>query len=119
MVGVGESNDEIIMAMDLIREAKVDLITIGQYLAPSKKHLKVDRFPEPHLYDEWAEIAIEKGFSGVASGPFVRSSFKAGLLLRKTLDPNNNEVLPGAYVKVSDKIFENRHHLSPVTGESN
>ena len=119
MVGVGESNDEIIMAMDLIREANVDLITIGQYLAPSKKHLKVDRFPEPHLYDEWAEIAIEKGFSGVASGPFVRSSFKAGLLLRKTLDPNNNEVLPGAYVKVSDKIFENRHHLSPVAGEAN
>ena len=119
MVGVGESNDEIIMAMDLIREANVDLITIGQYLAPSKKHLKVDRFPEPHLYDEWAEVAIEKGFSGVASGPFVRSSFKAGLLLRKTLDPNNNEVLPGAYVKVSDKIFENRHHLSPVAGEAN
>ena len=77
------------------------------------------RFPEPHLYDEWAEIAIEKGFSGVASGPFVRSSFKAGLLLRKTLDPNNDEVLPGAYVKVSNHIFENGHHLSPVTGESN
>ena len=85
MVGVGETDDEMITAMDLIREANVDLITIGQYLAPSKKHLKVDRFPEPHLYDEWAEIAIEKGFSGVASGPFVRSSFKAGLLLRKTL----------------------------------
>ena len=62
---------------------------------------------------------LESVFSGVASGPFVRSSFKAGLLLRKTLDPNNNEVLPGAYVKVSDKIFENRHHLSPVAGEAN
>ena len=119
MVGLGETDKEIIETMDLIRKANVDLITIGQYLAPSKKHLKVDRFPEPQLYDEWAEIAIEKGFSGVASGPFVRSSFKAGLLLRKTLDPNNNETLPGAYVKVSNQIFENRHHLSPTACEAN
>ena len=119
MVGLGETDEEIIETMDLIRKANVDLITIGQYLAPSKKHLKVDRFPEPQLYDEWAEIAIEKGFSGVASGPFVRSSFKAGLLLRKTLDPNNNETLPGAYVKVSNHIFENRHHLSPTACEAN
>ena len=119
MVGLGETDEEIIETMDLIRKANVDLITIGQYLAPSKKHLKVDRFPEPQLYDEWAETAIEKGFSGVASGPFVRSSFKAGLLLRKTLDPNNNETLPGAYVKVSNQIFENRHHLSPTACEAN
>ena len=119
MVGLGETNEEIVETMDLIRKANVDLITIGQYLAPSKKHLKVDRFPEPHLYDEWSEIAIKKGFSGVASGPFVRSSFKAGLLLRKTLDPNNNETLPGAYVKVSNQIFENRHHLSPTACEAN
>lgn len=117
MVGVGETNEELVDAMMLIREANVDLITIGQYLAPSKKHLKVDRFPEPHLYDEWAEIAINLGFSGIASGPFVRSSFKAGLLLRKTIDPNNVEKLPGAYVRVSNKNYENRHHLNPSACE--
>ena len=89
MVGVGETDDEIIEAMQLLRDAKVDLLTIGQYLAPSKNHLAIDRFPDPSLYDIWAQKAIEMGFSGVASGPLVRSSYKAGLLTRKTLDENN------------------------------
>ena len=101
MVGVGETDDEIDEALALLREAGVDLITIGQYLAPSKNHLAVDRFPEPERYDEWATLAINLGFSGVASGPLVRSSFKAGLLLRKTRDPTNTEEMPGAYVRVA------------------
>lgn len=117
MVGVGETDEELVNAMSLIREADVDLITIGQYLAPSKKHLKVDRFPEPFLYDKWAEIAINLGFSGVASGPFVRSSFKAGLLLRKTLNPNNSEILPGAYVRVRADINTEQHHLNSEARE--
>ena len=101
MVGVGETNEEITEALHLLREANVDLITIGQYLAPSAKHLTVDRFPEPEMYDIWALQAIEMGFAGIASGPLVRSSFKAGLLLRKTLDLNNQEIMPGAYVYVA------------------
>ena len=101
MVGVGESDDEIIDALHLLRDAGVDLITIGQYLAPSPKHLAVDRFPEPEMYDIWAQHAIEIGFSGIASGPLVRSSFKAGLLYRKTNDPDNQESMPGAYVRVA------------------
>ena len=99
MVGVGETDDEIDEALLLLRQAGVDFITIGQYLAPSKNHLAVDRFPEPDRYDEWAELAINLGFSGVASGPLVRSSYKAGLLLRKTRDPSNEENMPGAYVR--------------------
>jgi lipoic acid synthetase len=101
MVGVGETDDEINEALLLLRQAGVDFITIGQYLAPSKNHLAVDRFPEPERYDEWAELAINLGFSGVASGPLVRSSYKAGLLLRKTRDPSNEENMPGAYVRVA------------------
>ena len=85
----------------MLREAGVDLVTIGQYLAPSKKHLTVDRFPEPERYDEWADMAMHLGFSGVASGPLVRSSYKAGLLVRKTRDPENNETMLGAYVRVA------------------
>jgi lipoic acid synthetase len=73
--------------------------------------LAVDRFPEPELYDFWAEKAIELGFLGVASGPFVRSSFKAGLLLRKLKDPNNDERMPGANVLVSKDITFDQHHL--------
>jgi len=95
----------------LLKEAGVDLITIGQYLAPSSKHLAVDRFPEPDMYDQWAQHAIAIGFSGIASGPLVRSSFKAGLLLRKTQDPNNSESMPGAYVYVASQGNEAPVHL--------
>jgi lipoic acid synthetase len=116
MVGVGETNEEITEALGLLREAGVDLITIGQYLAPSNKHLPVSRFPEPEMYDIWAQQAIDMGFSGIASGPMVRSSFKAGLLLRKTLDLNNEETMLGAYVYVA------RHHKdvpAPLKAEVN
>ena len=117
MVGVGETDEELVEAMKLVRDAGVDLLTIGQYLAPSSRHLAVDRFPEPELYDFWAEKAIELGFLGVACGPFVRSSFKAGLLLRKLIDPNNNEIMPGANVMVSKRISFNQHHLRTLPTE--
>tara|TARA_A100000164_G_scaffold360964_1_gene375211 strand:- start:31083 stop:31445 length:363 start_codon:yes stop_codon:yes gene_type:complete len=117
MVGVGETNEELVEAMKLVRDAGVDLLTIGQYLAPSSKHLAVDRFPEPELYDLWAEKAIELGFLGVASGPFVRSSFKAGLLLRKLKNPDNDESMPGANVMVSKEIPFDQYHLRTLPTE--
>ncbi len=83
MVGLGETDDEISQALTLLREAKVDLITIGQYLAPSPRHLRVDRFPEPKQYDYWTKEIEELGFLGWACGPLVRSSYKAGELLSK------------------------------------
>ena len=98
MVGVGETDDEISQALTILRDIDVNFITIGQYLAPSSRHLPIDRFPEPHMYDTWAKEAMDLGFDGIASGPLVRSSFKAGLLLRKARDPENREELPGAYV---------------------
>ena len=55
MVGLGETDDEITEALQLLKDAGVDLVTIGQYLAPSPKHLAVDRFPEPERYDEWSK----------------------------------------------------------------
>jgi lipoic acid synthetase len=81
MVGLGESDEEVTEALQLLREANVDLVTIGQYLAPSEKHLSIDRFPEPAIFDEWAAQAEEMGFLGCASGPLVRSSYRAGDLL--------------------------------------
>jgi lipoic acid synthetase len=81
MVGLGESDEEVTEAMQMLREANVDLVTIGQYLAPSERHLSIDRFPEPAIFDEWAAQAEELGFLGCASGPLVRSSYRAGDLL--------------------------------------
>jgi len=83
MVGLGETDDEITEALQLLKDAGVDLVTIGQYLAPSPKHLAVDRFPEPERYDEWSKQIEEMGFLGWACGPLVRSSYKAGELLAK------------------------------------
>lgn len=117
MVGVGETDEQISESLKLIREANVDLITIGQYLAPSEKHLKIDRFPKPEMYDVWAQEAIDLGFSGVASGPLVRSSYKAGLLYRKTYDSSNDEVLPGAYVMVSGENSAMRDTLNRMQPE--
>ena len=83
MVGLGETDDEITEALQLLKDAGVDLVTIGQYLAPSPKHLAVDRFPDPERYDEWSKQIEEMGFLGWACGPLVRSSYKAGELLAK------------------------------------
>ena len=80
MVGVGETDEEIVEAMKLLREVGVDLLTIGQYLAPSPRHLPVDRFPEPEVFGMWDQVARELGFKAVACGPLVRSSYRAGLL---------------------------------------
>ena len=80
MVGVGETDDEVVEAMKLLREVGVELLTIGQYLAPSPRHLAVDRFPEPEAFSRWDQVARDLGFKAVACGPLVRSSYRAGLL---------------------------------------
>ncbi|RVU31381.1 MULTISPECIES: lipoyl synthase [Neptunomonas] len=79
MVGVGETNEEIIQVLHDLRAHNVDMLTIGQYLQPSRNHLPVDRFVTPQEFDEFAAIAKELGFSHVASGPLVRSSYHADL----------------------------------------
>jgi len=85
MVGVGEKNGEVLDAMKLLREAGVELITLGQYLQPSWKHLAVERFPEPAVFASWDKAAREMGFTAVASGPLVRSSYRAGLLWEESV----------------------------------
>ena len=83
MVGLGESDEEVSEALQLLRQAGVDLVTIGQYLAPSAKHLPVVRFPEPERYVEWEDEIERLGFLASACGPLVRSSYHAGQLLHK------------------------------------
>lgn len=79
MVGCGETNEEIIEVMRDMRAHNIDMITIGQYLQPSRDHLPVDRFVTPDEFKEFETIAKELGFSHVASGPLVRSSYHADL----------------------------------------
>lgn len=77
MVGLGETNDEIIQVMDDLRAAKVDFLTIGQYLQPSDKHTNVHRFMHPDEFAYLAKIAKHKGFLLVSSSPLTRSSYHA------------------------------------------
>ena len=78
MVGVGETDDEVIAAMADLRAVGCDFLTIGQYLQPSKKHLKVDAFVTPEQFERYRTLGEGLGFRYVASGPLVRSSYKAG-----------------------------------------
>ncbi|GAC91633.1 lipoyl synthase [Anoxybacillus flavithermus NBRC 109594] len=77
MVGLGETKEEILEAMDDLRAVGVNILTIGQYLQPTKKHLKVEKYYHPHEFMELKEIALAKGFSHCESGPLVRSSYHA------------------------------------------
>lgn len=77
MIGLGETKEEILETMDDLRAVNVDILTIGQYLQPTKKHLKVQKYYHPDEFAELKEIALSKGFSHCESGPLVRSSYHA------------------------------------------
>lgn len=77
MVGLGETKEEILEAMDDLLAHDVDIITIGQYLQPTKKHLNVERYYHPDEFKDLKRIAFEKGFTHCKSGPLVRSSYHA------------------------------------------
>ncbi len=77
MLGLGESKEEVTQALRDLREAGVTMLTLGQYLQPSKRHWPVKRFLTPGEFDEWRRKALGMGFVSVASGPLVRSSFHA------------------------------------------
>jgi lipoic acid synthetase len=77
MVGIGETDSEVSAAMRDLRDAGVDVLTIGQYLRPTPKHLPVDRFVTPERFADYARDGRKMGFAFVASGPLVRSSYKA------------------------------------------
>lgn len=79
MVGLGETLDEVERVMDDLREVGCDILTIGQYLQPTRTHLPVVEYLEPETFEEWRKLALGKGFKHVSSGPLVRSSFHAGL----------------------------------------
>lgn len=83
MVGLGETDDEIRQAMEDLHAAGCELLTIGQYLAPSTAHCPVQRFVEPAMFDVYARWAREIGFREASAGPLVRSSFQAGKLFRQ------------------------------------
>jgi lipoic acid synthetase len=88
MVGLGESSQEVSAAMRLLQQEGVDMLTLGQYLAPGRpgeRYLPVARFVPPEQFQQWEDEARGLGFRAVAAGPLVRSSYRAGWLLKQAL----------------------------------
>jgi lipoic acid synthetase len=77
MIGLGETKDETIEAMQDLRNNGVSILTLGQYLQPTRKHLAVERYITPAEFEEFREIGLNMGFRFVESGPMVRSSYHA------------------------------------------
>lgn len=77
MLGLGEREEEVIQSLKDLREAQVDIVTLGQYLQPTPKHLPVQEFVTPEQFEKYKEIGLDMGFRYVESGPLVRSSYHA------------------------------------------
>ncbi|KAM4854285.1 lipoyl synthase, mitochondrial isoform 2-T2 [Thomomys bottae] len=85
MLGLGENDEQIYATMKALREADVDCLTLGQYMQPTKRHLKVEEYITPEKFKYWEKVGNELGFHYTASGPLVRSSYKAGEFFLKNL----------------------------------
>lgn len=83
MLGLGETDEEILATMNDLRQQQVDILTLGQYLQPTKNHLPVARYVTPERFIELREIGLSKGFFEVASGPLVRSSYRADRVFKR------------------------------------
>jgi lipoic acid synthetase len=83
MLGLGETEREIAETMDDLRAAKVDILTLGQYLQPTANHYPIDRYVTPEEFEKYRELGLEKGFLEVVSGVLVRSSYRAEQVLQK------------------------------------
>ena len=79
LLGLGETDAEVIEVMDDLRKHDVEMLTLGQYLQPSREHLAVERYVHPEQFEEFARLGKRLGFVSVASGPLVRSSYHADL----------------------------------------
>jgi len=91
MLGLGETEDEVVATMRDLRAIGVDILTLGQYLRPSNWHLPVDVYVPPEEFDRYREIGESLGFAYVASGPLVRSSYRAGeYFLEKVIQERRN-----------------------------
>lgn len=115
MVGIGEHDEEVYETLADLRSAGVDLVTIGQYLRPSPKHAAVDRFVTPEVFESYAKAAREMGFSYVASGPLVRSSYKAAeVFVRSVLRPGDPA---GADALLKERLDDAQRRAASIDGE--
>ncbi|PIA40789.1 hypothetical protein AQUCO_02400096v1 [Aquilegia coerulea] len=85
MLGCGETPDQVVRTMEKVREAGVDVMTFGQYMRPSKRHMPVSEYVTPEAFEQYRILGMDMGFRYIASGPMVRSSYKAGEFYIKSM----------------------------------
>merc|ERR1711900_89903 len=78
MLGLGETEEQLWATLKELRKVNVDVVTFGQYMRPTKRHMKVEEYVTPEAFELWRQRALDLGFLYCASGPLVRSSYKAG-----------------------------------------
>ncbi|KAM5442469.1 putative lipoyl synthase [Microsporum ferrugineum] len=97
MLGLGETKEQVLDALKQLRASQVDVVTFGQYMRPTKRHMAVHEYVRPDVFDMWKEKAMEMGFLYCASGPLVRSSYKAGeAFIENVLKKRAKERIGGA-----------------------
>jgi len=109
MLGFGETDEQIRQTLTDLREIKCDVVTFGQYMRPTKRHMKVVEYIKPEKFDYWRDVALEMGFLYVASGPLVRSSYKAGeAFIENVIRKRNHNVgeTPRLEQQINAKLFD-------------
>ncbi|KAI4860309.1 Lipoate synthase [Hypoxylon rubiginosum] len=112
MLGLGEQEHELVDALRALRDAGVDVVTFGQYMRPTKRHLKVEKYVTPEEFDMWRQRALDMGFLYVASGPLVRSSYKAGeafienVLRKRASEKGTTAAAAAAAADIGSKLGE-------------
>ncbi len=117
MLGLGETKEEILEAMDDLLAHDVDILTLGQYLQPTPKHLDVERYYHPDEFAELKEIALEKGFKHCESGPLVRSSYHADEQVSATAAQRRLQYAKGYEEKEQKEIDFQLTDLMPSKGD--
>jgi len=92
MLGLGETDEQIVDCLKELREIKCDIVTFGQYMRPTRRHMKVAEYVKPEKFEHWKQVALDMGFLYCASGPLVRSSYKAGEAFIENVLRKKNQV---------------------------
>jgi len=117
MLGLGETDEEVIQTMKDLRAINVDVVTFGQYLRPTERHLSVVEYVRPEKFDYFRTMGEDMGFKYVASGPMVRSSYRAGEFFMehmiKSERQEEEEVAAVVVVQPKAKEEQAKHHRVP------
>ncbi|KAG7810907.1 hypothetical protein KL921_002535 [Ogataea angusta] len=115
MLGFGETDDQLLQTLKDLRENNVDVVTFGQYMRPTKRHMKVVEYVTPEKFEHWKNVALDMGFLYCASGPLVRSSYKAGeAFIENVIRKRRRNVGVSREVEVGDDVFVSKEIIRNI-----